>query len=90
MDILLYFMVFAAPIGILIGAAMLAKSKQMQALFRKRGGNRIRVLFLGLLFLLLILINAIGTILTEHGTPIFIVGFWVGIYFVHCFFDDRL
>lgn len=90
MDILLYFMVFAAPIGILIGAAMLAKSKQMQALFRKRGGNRIRVLFLGLLFLLLIIINAIGIILTEHRTPIFIVGFWFGIYFVHCFFDDRL
>lgn len=90
MDILLYFMVFTAPIGILIGAAMLAKSKQMQTLFRKRGGNRIRVLFLGLLFLLLILINAIGTILTEHGTPIFILGFCIGIYFVHCFVDDRL
>lgn len=90
MYVLLYFMVFSAPIGILIGAAMLAKSKQMQALFRKRSGNRIRVLFLGILFLLLILINAIGTTLTEHGTPIFIVGFCFGIYFVHCFFDDRL
>ena len=67
MDILLYFMVFTAPIGILIGAAIL-----------------------GLLFLLLILINAIGTILTEHGTPIFILGFCIGIYFVHCFVDDRL
>ena len=90
MKALLYLLAFFVPIGLVTGAAILTSFPSVRAKIWKGSPKTFRKWCLVGLFLALFVVNAIGIAIDEHTSPIFIIGFCVGIFIIHCFFDDRL